>query len=65
MQTIALKKVKKEIETLSNTLNATDAQEIFYHIIFKKKVKEGLADADDGNVSDWNVFKKQMKGWYK
>ncbi len=65
MLSIIIKKGKKEIETLSSSLNATDAQEIFYDIIFKKKVEEGLKDADNGNVYDWNAFKKQMKGWYK
>jgi predicted transcriptional regulator len=65
MNTVKIKKVKQEIETLSSALTANDAQEIFYDIIFKKKVEEGLKDADEGMVTDWEDFKKEVKSWYK
>lgn len=58
-------KVKKEIETLSSSLSASDAQQIFYDIVFKKKIEEGLKEADAGDISDWNAFKKEMRSWYK
>ena len=65
MTTVKIKKVKKEIETLSSGLSAADAQDIFYDIVFKKKVEEGLKEADAGMVSDWKDFKKEMRSWYK
>jgi hypothetical protein len=63
--TVKVIKVKKEIETLSAPLTSTDAQNIFYEIVFKKKVEEGLNEADDGMVSDWNDVKKEVRSWYK
>ena len=60
-----INKVKKEIENISATLSAIDAQQIFYDIVFKKKVEEGLKEADAGDVTDWAVFKKEMRTWYK
>ncbi len=65
MGTIKINKVKKDIETLSSSLSSSDAQAIFYDIVFKKKVEEGLKEADEGTVSDWNDFKKEMRSWYK
>lgn len=65
MTAVKIKKVKKEIESLSSELSATDAQQIFYDIIFKKKVEEGLKEADEGKATDWNDFKKEMRSWYK
>ena len=65
MTTVKINKVKKEIETLSSGLSATDAQHIFYDIILKKKVEEGLKEADEGMVTDWKDFKKEMRSWYK
>jgi hypothetical protein len=65
MGTTKIKKVKKEIETLSSSLSSADAQQIFYDIVFRKKVEEGLKEADAGEMSDWNAFKKEMRSWYK
>ena len=65
MATVKMNKVKKEIETLSSGLSSFDAQHIFYDIIFKKKVEEGLKEADEGMASDWKEFKKEMRSWYK
>ncbi len=65
MGTIKISKVKKEIETLSSGLTAADAQTIFYDIVFKKKVEEGLKEADAGMLTDWKDFKKEMRSWYK
>ena len=62
--TVNVIKVKKEIETLSAPLTSTDAQNIFYEIVFKKKVEEGLNEADEGMVSDWDDFKKEVRSWY-
>ena len=63
----ALKKrnVKKEIESLSAGLSSADAQTIFYNIVFRKQVEEGLKEADSGQVSDWEDFKKEMRSWSK
>ena len=65
MATVKIDKVKKDIETLSSGLSANDAQHIFYDIVFKKKVEEGLKEADEGMLTDWNEFKKEMRSWYK
>ncbi len=65
MPLLKVKKIKKEIETLSSDLSSNDAQTIFYDIVFKKKVEEGLKEADAGNVEDWEMFKKDMRTWYK
>lgn len=65
MGTVKINKVKKDIEILSSGLSSKDAQAIFYDIVFKKKVEEGLKEADEGTVSDWNEFKKEMRSWYK
>ena len=65
MGTVKINKVKKDIEILSSGLSSMDAQAIFYDIVFKKKVEEGLKEADEGTVSDWNEFKKEMRSWYK
>lgn len=65
MTTVKINKVKKDIETLSSGLSASDAQLIFYDIVFKKKVEEGLKEADAGMLTDWNEFKKEMRSWYK
>jgi hypothetical protein len=65
MPTLKIEKTKKEIEALSTNLSSNDAQEIFYDIVFKKKVEEGLKEADAGTVSDWKMFKKEMRTWYK
>jgi hypothetical protein len=65
MAMLKINKVKKEIETLSSGLTAADAQTIFYDIIFKKKVEEGLKEADAGMLTDWKDFKKEMRSWYK
>jgi hypothetical protein len=65
MATLKINKVKKEIETLSSGLSSADAQNIFYDIVFKKKVEEGLKEADEGMLTDWNDFKKEMRSWYK
>ena len=65
MGTVKINKVKKEIETLSSALSSADAQHIFYDIVFKKKVEEGLKEADAGMLTDWNKFKKEMRSWYK
>jgi predicted transcriptional regulator len=65
MGTTKLTKVKKDIETISSALSSADAQHIFYDIVFKKKVEEGLKEADAGEVTDWKVFKKEMRSWYK
>ena len=65
MTAVKIRKVKKEIESLSSGLTATDAQQIFYDIVFKKKVEEGLKEADGGKATDWNDFKKEMRSWYK
>lgn len=65
MTAVKIKKVKKEIETLSSELSATDAQHIFYDIVFKKKVEEGIKEADEGMLTDWKDFKKEMRSWYK
>jgi hypothetical protein len=65
MGTIKISKVKKEIETLSSGLSSSDAQNIFYDIVFKKKVEEGLKEADRGEITDWKDFKKEMRSWSK
>jgi hypothetical protein len=65
MPILKINKVKKEIETLSSSLSSSDAQDIFYDIVFKKKVEEGLREADAGMVTDWKLFKKEMRTWYK
>jgi hypothetical protein len=65
MGTVKINTIKKEIETISSELSSADAQHIFYDIVFKKKVEEGLKEADEGMVSDWNDFKKEMRSWYK
>lgn len=65
MGVVKLAKVKKEIENISSSLSSADAQHIFYDIIFKKKVEEGLKEADTGMASDWKAFKKEMRSWYK
>jgi hypothetical protein len=65
MTAVKIRKVKKEIETLSSGLSAADGQDIFYDIVFKKNVEEGLKEADEGMVSDWKDFKKEMRSWYK
>jgi hypothetical protein len=49
---------------LSSNLTSADAQDIFYDILFKKKVEEGLKEADAGMVTDWKMFKKEMRTWY-
>ena len=64
MATVKINKVKKEIETLTLALSATDAQHIFYDIVFKKKAEEGLKEADEGTLTDWKDFKKEMRLWY-
>jgi hypothetical protein len=61
MAIIKMNKVKKEIEILSSGLSSANAQNIFYDIVFKKKVEEGLKEADEGMVTDWNDFKKEMR----
>ncbi len=65
MTQVKVSKVKKEIEILSSGLTSTDAQNIFYDIVFKKKVEEGLKEADEGTLTDWKEFKKEMRSWYK
>ncbi len=65
MGTVKIQKVKKEIEVLSSKLSSTDAQDIFYDIVFKKKVEEGLKETDAGELSDWKDFKKEMRSCYK
>lgn len=65
MNQVKVSKVKKEIEILSSELTSTDAQNIFYDIVFKKKVEEGLKEADAGTLTDWKDFKKEMRSWYK
>ena len=65
MGTVKINKLKKEIETISSGLSSADAQHIFYDIVFKKKVEEGLKEADEGMVSNWNDFKNEMQPWYK
>lgn len=65
MPALKSEKIKKEIESLSSNLSSNDAQAIFYDIVFKKKVEEGLKEADAGMVSDWKMFKKEMRTWYK
>ena len=65
MAQVKINKVKKEIETLSSGLSAYDAQHIFYDIVFKKKVEEGIKEADEGMATDWKAFKKEMRSWYK
>lgn len=65
MTAVKISKLKKEIETLSSGLSASDALHIFYDIVFKKKVEEGLKEADEGQATDWNEFKKEMRSWYK
>lgn len=63
MGTVKIRKVKKEIESLSSGLSAADAQHIFYDIVFKKKVEEGLKEADEGMLTEWKEFKKEMRSW--
>ena len=65
MDQLKITAVKKEIENLSAKLSSADAQNIFYDIVFKKKVKEGLKEADKGMLNDWNDFKAEMRTWYK
>ena len=65
MQILKKSELKKEIENLSSNLSSKDAQNIFYDIVFKKKVEEGLKDADEGLLTDWELFKKEMQLWYK
>jgi hypothetical protein len=64
MPTLKVNKVKEKIETLSSSLSSNDAQDIFYDIVFKKKVEEGLKEADAGMVTDWKSFKKEMRTCY-
>lgn len=64
MPTLKVNKVKKEIEILSSTLSSNDVQDIFYGIVFKKKVEEGLKEADAGMVTDWKMFKKEMRALF-
>jgi hypothetical protein len=65
MSITKINKVKKEIENLSSSLTANTAQKIFYDIIFRKKVDEGLKDVDNEIAADWKDFKKEIKSWYK
>lgn len=65
MDALKKKKVKKEIESLSAGLSSSDAQNIFYSIVFKKQVEEGLKEADNGQLTDWEDFKKEMRSWFK
>ena len=65
MDQLKITAVKKEIEILSAKLSSADAQHIFYDIVFKKKVEEGLKEADKGMLTDWNDFKAEMRTWYK
>ena len=65
MDQLKITAVKKEIENLSAKLSSADAQHIFYDIVFKKKVEEGLKEADKGMLTDWKDFKAEMRTWYK
>ena len=65
MGTIKMNTIKKEIETISSALSSADAQKIFYDIVFRKKVEEGMKEPDTGMASNWNEFKKEMRSWYK
>jgi len=61
MNTVKVKAVKKEIEKLSAELSAGDAQQIFHDIVFRKQVEEGLKEADNGELTEWDDFKKEIR----
>lgn len=65
MKTLKIQRVKKEIESLSTELSSKDAQQIFYDIVFRKQVTEGIKEADNGELTDWDDFKKEIRTWYK
>ncbi len=65
MGTVQKQEVKAAIENLSSGLSSAEAQNIFYNIVFKKKVEEGLKEADAGETTDWEDFKKEMEEWPK
>ncbi len=65
METLQMQQVKNAIENLSSSLSSSEAQDIFYNIVFKKKVEEGLKEADAGEATDWEDFKKEINEWLK
>jgi predicted transcriptional regulator len=65
MKTLKIQTVKKEIESLSTELSSKDAQHIFHDIVFRKQVAEGIKEADNGELTDWEDFKKEIRSWYK
>lgn len=57
--------VKQQVNDLTADLSATEIEAIFYDVLFRKKVEEGLKQADAGEVRDWNEFKKEIRSWYR
>ncbi|MEO6540752.1 MAG: hypothetical protein ABIN74_07175 [Ferruginibacter sp.] len=43
--------------------NDKPVEELIDEIILMYKVKQGLEDIKNGNVTDWEDFKKEMDQW--
>ena len=49
---------------MSTELSSKDAQQIFHDIVFRKQVTEGLKEAANGELTDWDDLKKEIRAWY-
>ncbi len=56
MTQIKVNKVKKEMEVLSSGHTSTDTQNIFYDIVFKKKVEERIEEAGGETLTYWKEY---------
>ncbi len=65
MKQTTLTELRNEVESLTAALSSKEVQQMFYDIVFKKNVEEGLKQADDGELTDWEDFKKEMRLWQK
>jgi hypothetical protein len=54
--------IKNKVNTFSP---GKSVEELIDEIIVMYKVEKGLKDIDNGDISDWEDFKVEMRSWSK
>ena len=57
--------VKKIQEKVSSVPKSYSSEKLLNELMLLYKIEKGLKDVARGKEKDWDLFKKEMRGWSK
>ncbi len=57
--------VKKIQEKVTSVPKSYSSEKLLNELMLLYKIEKGLKDVAQGKEKDWDLFKKEMRGWSK